>query len=91
MCADTWGIVVASPVSYSIFRSELIGAREDRGDAMLWIVLVGFFAVLIIVTFNWTMSLEEDDYWLVKRRIFLGRNRAKEQATVAASHPDVQS
>lgn len=58
---------------------------------MLWIVLVGLFTVLIIVTFNWTMSLEEDDYWLVKRRIFLGRNRAKEQAAAAVTHPDVQS
>lgn len=57
---------------------------------MLWIVLVGIFAVLIIVSFNWTMSLEEDDYWLVKRRIFLGRNRAKEQDVVVASHPDAQ-
>jgi hypothetical protein len=58
---------------------------------MLWIVLVGFFAVLTIVCFNWTMSLEEDDYWLVKRRMFLGRNRVKEQAaTVPSNRPDAQ-
>ena len=45
---------------------------------MLWIVLVGLLSLLIILFFNWTMHLEEDDYWLVKRRIFFGRNRAKE-------------
>lgn len=45
---------------------------------LLWISLVGVLAILTIGVFNWTMSLEEDDYWLVKRRIFLGRNRAKE-------------
>ena len=57
---------------------------------MLWIVLVGIFAVLIIVSFNWTMSLEEDDYWLVKRRIFLGRNRTKEHAPAPVTRSDVQ-
>jgi hypothetical protein len=44
---------------------------------LLWITLVGVLAILTIGLFNWTMSLEEDNFWLVKRRIVLGRDRTK--------------